>query len=106
MIANIGFESNCKRIAKDIIMQCTDSGLIFDFENDGYIVVEASSSLADDFKGNKKKYVKEINKYLEKKGAKVFKASTEYQNAPCYIGWFLCFDIEFDEYFNNYGIII
>lgn len=94
MIANINFESNCKRIAKDIIRQSTDGDLVFDIEQDGMITIDVSKSLALDYSKYKKEYEKKINKYLNPKGTKV---GCKISNGrPSYNPqWHLTFNIEF-----------
>lgn len=89
MISNINFESNCKRIAKDIQKECNNPSS--DAVCLGRIDVIVSESLIDDFNNvGKDKYVKEINKHL--KGCQVTYNTHGYGG-----GWFIVFDVEFDD---------
>lgn len=92
MIAHKDFESNCKRIAKYIMKQATNTrseqfATMVDF---GVVIVYVSSALIDDFNTTgKKKYEKEINNNL--KGC-----SVKYQTHG-FPNWFIKFEIEFDD---------
>ena len=89
MIANVNFESNCKRIAKDIQSECdnpTSNAVCL-----GSTEVIVSKSLIHDFNHvSKEKYIKEINKHL--KGCKVSFNTLGYGH-----GWFIVFNVEFDK---------
>lgn len=89
MIAHRNFESNCKRIAKEIQSECnnpTSDAICL-----GSTEVIVSKSLIHDFNHEgKDKYIKEINKHL--KGCKVCFKTLGYGH-----GWFIIFDIEFDD---------
>ena len=78
MLANKGFESNCKRIANEIQSECNNP--TFD--------VVVSMSLIHDFNHEgEEKYIKGINKYL--KGCKVKFETLGYGH-----GWFIRFQVD------------
>ncbi len=89
MVAHKDFESNCKRIAKQIMKDCQDptSDAIFL----GTTSVDVSSSLIDDFnKVGAKSYIKGINKYLSG-------CSVTFKTIGTDDNWCLCFNVEFDD---------
>ena len=89
MISNINFESNCKRIAKNIQKVCNNPSS--DAVCLGRTDVVVSESLIVDLNHvGKDKYTKEINKHL--KGCQVSYYTHGYGH-----GWFIVFNVEFDE---------
>ena len=103
MIVHKDFESDCKRIAKDIMRQATDtqSDDFADIISTGSVSIIVSEGLLGTFnaewlKDSKKrkeetiKWEKEINKHL--KGC-----SIKYNTVGYDRGWFIKFDIEFDD---------
>lgn len=88
MIAHRNFESNCKRIAKEIQSECnnpTSDAICL-----GSTEVIVSKPLIHDFKyEGEAKYIDGINKYL--KGCKVKFKTLGYGH-----GWFIIFNVEFD----------
>lgn len=86
MIANVNFESNCKRIAKEIQSECNKP--TSDAVSIGNTEVIVSKSLIEDFNNEGEvKYIKGINKYLN--GCKVKFKTLGYGH-----GWFIIFNVE------------
>lgn len=90
MIKNISIESNCKRIAKDIMKQCKDTEEILDITAFGSVCVTVSDSLISDFKENKKTYTKLINKAIKDCSISNGRAGMEKNT--------IVFDIEFEDW--------
>lgn len=83
MINNVNFQSNCKRIARYIKSNITESEVVMS----GNIFVWVSAQLLDDFNAvGEKAYEKEVNKHL-----KDFKA--KYVTKGLSRGWYLKFQI-------------
>ena len=89
MIKNISIESNCKRIAKDIMKQCKDPEEILDIAAFGKVFVTVSDGLISDFKENKKAYIKNINKGLKDCSISNGRVGVDKDT--------IVFDIEFDD---------
>lgn len=96
MITHKDFESDCKRIAKYIMQQATNtqSEQFEDMMVFGSVVVDVSPALIKAFNANKYKDVprweREINKHL--KGC-----SVKYNTLGYHPNWYIKFDIEFDD---------
>lgn len=89
MISNVNFESNCKRIAKEIQVECNNP--TSDAVCLGSTEVIVSKSLIHDFNTTgTKNYISGINKYL--KACKVTYKTHGYGH-----GWFIVFNVEFDD---------
>lgn len=99
MIRHTNFESDCKRIAQYIMKQAKNpsSEQFNDMVDFGQCEVIVSKGLLDAFnvdrddkKKKANKWAKEINKHL--KGCSVTYKTVGYGH-----GWFIIFDIEFDD---------
>lgn len=92
MVIHKEFESNCKRIAKEIMKIASDPSdeQFDDMICFGDVTVDVSKVVITDFKAvGKAKYEKEINKHL--KGCRVKYKTHGYSD------WFIQFDVEFDD---------
>lgn len=89
MIKNISTESNCKRIAKDIMKQCKDTEKLLDITAFGSVCVTVSEGIISDFEANKKTYTKLINKAIKDCSISNGRVGMEKNT--------IVFDIEFDD---------
>lgn len=90
MIKHINFESDCKRIAKEIMNAIIGKPSDAHMLSNSKFEVIVSGSLLKAFNTQQKDYIKEINKNL--KGCSVKLDTVGYGH-----GYFILFKIEFDD---------